>query len=197
LGNSPLTLTATASSGLAVTFSLIAGPAQLSGNTLTLSGFGTVTVEAAQAGNADFSAAPVVDRSFNVLTGFAVWQAAEFSTADLGNPVKSGPTAVYGHDGLPNLVKYALGLDPKVDATGSALPVAGMTATDWVYTYTRPAAVTDVTCTVQVSTDLVNWTSTGVPQTLVSSVNGTDTWQGSYPRASAATVFFRLRVDQP
>ncbi len=62
-----LTLSATASSGLPVTFAVVSGPAMLSGNTLSLTGAaGTVVVTASQAGNATYSAAPDVTGSFVV-----------------------------------------------------------------------------------------------------------------------------------
>ncbi len=69
----PITLSATASSGLPVTFSLVSGPATLSGSTLTLTGTaGTVTVRAAQAGNGSFNTAANVDRSFVVTLSSAI-----------------------------------------------------------------------------------------------------------------------------
>jgi alpha-tubulin suppressor-like RCC1 family protein len=68
LGDPPFALSATAGSGLPVTFSLVSGPASLSGSTLTMTNGGVVTVRAAQAGNANFNAAPNVDRSFTVFT---------------------------------------------------------------------------------------------------------------------------------
>ncbi len=56
-------LTASASSGLAVTYS-VSGPATVSGTTLTVTGPGAVTVTAAQAGNVDYAAATNVAQSF-------------------------------------------------------------------------------------------------------------------------------------
>ncbi len=56
---------ATASSGLTVSFD-VSGPATISGNTITLTGVGLVTVVASQAGNGDYNAAPDVEQSFNV-----------------------------------------------------------------------------------------------------------------------------------
>ena len=62
-----ITLNATATSGLPVTFTLSGGPATLSGNTLTLTGApGTVSLVASQAGNATYSAAAPVSASLNV-----------------------------------------------------------------------------------------------------------------------------------
>ncbi len=68
-GDSPSTLNATASSGLAVTFSVLSGPATISGNTLTLTGAGTVTVRASQSGDTNWNAATPADRSFTVAKG--------------------------------------------------------------------------------------------------------------------------------
>ncbi len=58
------TLSATASSNLPVSLVVQSGPATLSGNVLTVTGVGTVVVEATQAGNASYLAAAPVDRSF-------------------------------------------------------------------------------------------------------------------------------------
>jgi sugar lactone lactonase YvrE len=61
----PYTLKATASSGLAVSYS-VTGPATISGSTLTLTGAGTVAATASQAGNNSFSAAKPVTLSITV-----------------------------------------------------------------------------------------------------------------------------------
>jgi hypothetical protein len=65
----PFTVTATASSGLPVSFRVVSGPASVIGNTVTLDGtLGTVTLEASQAGDANWNPAPPVERSFEVTT---------------------------------------------------------------------------------------------------------------------------------
>ena len=65
-GDPPFTVSATASSGLTVSFSILSGPATISSNTITITGVGTVTVQASQAGNGSYQAAPNVDQSFVV-----------------------------------------------------------------------------------------------------------------------------------
>ena len=65
-GDSDFTVTATASSSLAVSFSIQSGPATISGNAVHLTGAGTVTVRATQAGNTNYNAATPVDQSFTV-----------------------------------------------------------------------------------------------------------------------------------
>ncbi|WP_298239270.1 M14 family zinc carboxypeptidase [uncultured Algibacter sp.] len=63
----PFQVNATASSGLPVSFSIVSGPASVSGNTVTLSGTtGTVTVRASQSGNSTYNPATDVDQSFEV-----------------------------------------------------------------------------------------------------------------------------------
>lgn len=66
--NDPITLQATASSGLPVTFEMIEGPATISGNLLTLTGeTGMVKLKATQAGNSSWLPAPDVVKTFEVV----------------------------------------------------------------------------------------------------------------------------------
>jgi hypothetical protein len=65
-GDAPFTVSATASSGLAVSFSIVSGPATIAGNVVTITGVGTVTVRASQSGDANWNAAANVNQSFTV-----------------------------------------------------------------------------------------------------------------------------------
>ncbi len=65
-GAAPITLTATASSGLPVSYRIVSGPATVSGSVLTITGAGSVTVEADQAGNSSWLPATPVQDSFTV-----------------------------------------------------------------------------------------------------------------------------------
>ncbi len=72
INNPPITLEATATSGLPVTYELISGPATLSGNILTLSGeVGTVKIKAMQSGNDQWLPAPDVFKTFDVIDPLA------------------------------------------------------------------------------------------------------------------------------
>lgn len=67
LGDAPFSLSATASSGLPVSFaSLTTSICTVSGNSVTLLSSGTCTIQATQPGNASFNAAPPVAQSFAV-----------------------------------------------------------------------------------------------------------------------------------
>jgi len=64
----PITLDATASSGLPISYELVTGPATLNGNILTLTGApGVVKIKAMQNGNENWQPAPSVSRTFEVV----------------------------------------------------------------------------------------------------------------------------------
>jgi sugar lactone lactonase YvrE len=90
-GDQPISLSATASSGLAPTFKVISGPASVNGATLTITGAGAVVVAANQAGNAVYAAALQTTQSFTVnpaaLTITAKNASRVFATA---NPAFTG-----------------------------------------------------------------------------------------------------------
>ncbi len=125
----PFGISATATSGLAVGFEIISGPATLSGNIVTLTGVtGTVVVSASQNGNADWNPAPAVQRSFQVNEPGLANQTISFgsipnkltdsppfnisATASSGLPVNftivNGPATISGNtitlDGVPGTV---------------------------------------------------------------------------------------------
>ena len=65
-GDVTFALSATASSGLPVSFSVSSGPATFASNVITITGAGTVVVRASQSGDTSYAAAPDVDQSFSV-----------------------------------------------------------------------------------------------------------------------------------
>jgi YD repeat-containing protein len=89
------------------------------------------------------------------------WRTAHGLPADgSGN---GADTAIVSNDGLPNLAKYAFGLDPHIAITTDQ-PVISLTQVSGsgylTLTYQRPApAPTDLVYTVQVSVDGTTWTS--------------------------------------
>jgi hypothetical protein len=68
LGSGTLTVSATATSGLAVSFnSQTTKVCKVSGTTVTLNATGTCTIQATQAGNSNWAAATPVNQSFQVI----------------------------------------------------------------------------------------------------------------------------------
>ena len=97
-------MTATASSGLAVTFTIAAGSAgicTISGSTVSTTGAGTCTINANQAGNASYQAAPQVQQSFTVSLRT---QTISFTSTPPGGATVGGPTytvSATASSGLP------------------------------------------------------------------------------------------------
>jgi len=128
------TLSATASSGLPVSFSVISGPASLSGNTLTATGVGTVTVRASQAGDAEYDAAANVDRRVNVTVG----PATVTTPTQVPTPPVGGTAELIVHNSNPNVdytwqrngANLPNGSGPSLTLGNMQPPVAGL------YTYT-------------------------------------------------------------
>jgi hypothetical protein len=68
MGDAPFTITATAASGLDVSFSsLTTSVCTITGNTVTLDAAGTCTIRASQSGDSNYNVADDVDQSFAVL----------------------------------------------------------------------------------------------------------------------------------
>jgi glycosidase len=96
----PRTLTANATSGLAVTFaSSDPAVASVSGNTLTFVAAGNATITASQAGNENFEAAADVSQPLTVTAGDSFESQFPSQAPDSDND----------HDGVPALAEYGLG----------------------------------------------------------------------------------------
>ena len=132
----------------------------------------------------------------STLTALQLWRDNHF-----GNPSNVGAGAddvdLVG-DGLPNLVKYALGLNPLSSATatqapsGSVQEVAGQNYL--TLTVNRVAQLTDITYTVEVSADRQTWVSGGantvtITDTATQLIVRDNTPLGTAPR------FIRLAVS--
>ncbi len=128
-GNAPFTVSASASSGLPVSFSIVVGGqyASISGNTITILGAtpaGTVvTVVAVQAGSIDYSAAAPVDQSFTIapaVPGYYI----------VTNINSSGPGslsyAVAQADNDGNGGLFTISFDPVIFATPQTIAPAGV-----------------------------------------------------------------------
>ena len=135
----------------------------------------------------------------STLTPLQTWRANHF-----GNPSNVGAgadIATPAGDGVPNLIKYALGLDPYTPAatsqlpSGSILPDGGQSYLTLTANYVAQAP--DVTYAVEVSGDLRSWTS-GPPFTVTLTNTTTQlTVRDNVPFGSAPTRFIHLRISDP
>ena len=125
-GVAPITLSASASSALPVSFTLTSGPAALSGSTLTITGAGTVTITASQAGNAIYAAATPVVQSFTVNPALLT-ATANNATIASGNAVPSFGYMITG---------FVNGDSQTTATTGSPLETTTATSASPAGTYT-------------------------------------------------------------
>jgi phospholipase/lecithinase/hemolysin len=112
VGAAPFTLGATASSGLPVIYSLVSGPATLSGvnnDTVTVTGTGTVVIQASQVGNSTYAAAPNVSQSFSVGQGTQAITFPAIATQQYPDPDSPFTLNATASSGLPVLYSYVSG----------------------------------------------------------------------------------------
>jgi hypothetical protein len=95
-------------------------------------------------------------------------------------------------DKIPNLMEYALGLNPMQPST-IGLPSLTVGSSDLTYVYTKDTSKSDLTYQVEYSADLQTWSSAASAR--VGPAGVTETWQASLPR-DAAHKFLRLRVSR-
>ena len=112
-GDAPVTLQATASSALPLTYSVVSGPATLSENILTLTGAGTIKVKATQAGNETYNAATA---EITIIVKKAAASITLSALTQVYNGTAKVVTAVTTPAGLPVSFTYA---------GNPAAPVAG------------------------------------------------------------------------
>ncbi|MBC2601406.1 hypothetical protein [Puniceicoccus vermicola] len=118
----PLTLTATATSGLEVTFSVISGPASITGgDQLSFNGSGTVTVQATQSGDDDYEAAPPVEDEINVESAETgdVWQTRTSGSANDFYGVAFAGSRFYAVGDAETVVSSSDGQNWALQANGS------------------------------------------------------------------------------
>jgi hyaluronate lyase len=133
--------------------------------------------------------------SYN-LTNFIAWQNVYFTPTQLADPIISGPAADPAQDGVNNLMKYALMLDPWQSA--SIASQASIIGGNFTFTYTHRDWAADLQYSIDVSTNLTSWDTSGTQlnQNVISddgskqAVQVTESSTGkSYP-----SRFFRLRI---
>jgi len=111
-GDAPFSITAVSDAGLPVTFEVVSGPAQISGDSVIITGAGSVTIRAVQAGNENYNPANagqsfVVNKSSQTISFAAIAPQSKrdtvllTATASSGLPVSytvvSGPGKITGN----------------------------------------------------------------------------------------------------
>jgi len=132
-------------------------------------------------------------------TPLEAWRSANFTQAELADPAIRGNTANPAKDGIPNLMKYALGLNPAIayPPNLSGLPTQAIVIGDTGehLSVTFNAAATDVVYNVQATSDLLNWTT--VYLSSLGQTTGTVTVIDTVPVLSSTGRFMRLNITAP
>jgi hypothetical protein len=145
-GDAPFTVSATSASTGAFTYTVVSGPATVSGSTVTLTGAGTVVVSASQLASGNYAPATATT-SFTVAAGFTLSSGSGTGSTSGTATVAPGAAATFTLTLSPEgaaIYPDALTLS----ATG--LP-PGATATFSPATILAGSAVTPVTLTIQTS----------------------------------------------
>ncbi len=143
-GNPDFSVSATASSTLAVSFTAT-GNCTVAGSTVHLTGAGSCTITAAQAGNANFNAAINVPRTFVINPGddFAIAPTLPSVSVTAGQTVTDHITVTPNPATLTSLTFTCSGLPAKSTCTFAPNPVPpGASPTDVVLTITTTASTT-------------------------------------------------------
>ena len=141
LGDPPFAVTASSSSGLPVTITVVSGPAAITGNVVTLTGAGLVVLEASQPGNANYLPAPSVQQNLQIaapsLQLDAVVNAASYG---VGSFAPDSFAVLFGAD-LASPATASGGLTPNLGGSSIQLKDAsGKTASALLY-YASPAQI--------------------------------------------------------
>lgn len=110
----PITVNATASSGLPVSLAVVAGPAFAYANTIWVNGAGSVTIRATQPGNDNYLAATPVERSFVVGKATAPIVLGNLAQTYDGSPRIVAATTTPAN--LPVVIRYDGSLTPPTNA---------------------------------------------------------------------------------
>ncbi len=194
-----ITTTTFTATGLPPGLSIDARTGIISG-TPTTYGRSEVTITAT---NADGVA--ISNVTIDIQATFAGWQQLKFSESELADPDISGDLASPAGDGIPNLLKYALNLDPHAPET-IRLPEAEVVSSDDVdyltLSFSRLKSATGIALLPQVSSDLVEWHSDSAQVATVSVTDNPDgetqdvVVQSTTPLSTATKQFMRLRVTR-
>jgi hypothetical protein len=84
----------------------------------------------------------------------ATWHGSRFTADDVATG-RTTLTADFDHDGMQNLLEYAFGRDPKAADVAGIVPA--VSANKMRISFPRDPACTDITYTVQASSDLTTW----------------------------------------
>jgi len=123
-------------------------------------------------------------------TPFNTWRLQNFGAS--ANAPNTTGTADWTGDGIKNLVAFGLGINP-VHPTPAMLPAVSIVSHYLTLSYMPNPGATDVTYSVEATTDLIHWSTSNV-QSVSNPPPNTVVFRYAQPTSVAPEVFLRLRV---
>jgi hypothetical protein len=123
------------------------------------------------------------------------WREQYFGTT--ANTGTAADGAAPAGDGIINMLKRFLGLNPLVSYPQSVLPAGAMEGTNFTMSYTHSLLATDLLYQVWWSPDLLSWQTNDITDNSVSTNGDTELRAGSVPATTADPLFLRLRMTSP
>lgn len=131
------------------------------------------------------------------LTPFEEWLEEHFTEAQLADPAIGGELADPAGDGIPNLLKYAMDLDPWSSEV-TDLPKISVRDGQLELTYRESKVAPDVVFVVEMSENLTDWYDASAETQVVGTVNEGSAWRirirDLSPFPENGRRFIRLRV---
>ncbi|MEO5714057.1 MAG: S8 family serine peptidase [Luteolibacter sp.] len=122
---------------------------------------------------------------------FDAWRFANFTSVELNDSGTSGANADPDGDQLPNLIEYAMNLDPK---NSGVAPVSSGVQSDYLsISATKNAGATDITWSAEVCADLVTWS----PAVVLTNTTTTFAARDNITTSTAEKRMIRLRITRP
>lgn len=139
--------------------------------------------------------------SFSTVETYESYRRQRFSQAERSAPGFSATNADPEGDGMPNLLEYAFGSDPKKKDTETVRPSGGAQDGHLTFTYIRRTDTADLIYSVELSDDLIHWESQPgmLEEVLVTTVDSNRervTMRDTSPMSSKSRRFVRLNVRQ-
>ena len=169
-------------SGNAVTFTVASGPGTISGSTLTITGAGTIVINANQAANTNYAAATQVQRSLNVST----------ATATLTGPAQQPVFVVYSQSGT-----VPVAIVGQYSGTGIASPGSGTAGNTISYSIVNSSSTSVASGSLTIASGAV---SVPVASTLAPglyTVNASYAGDANYNAATPITINLQVGQIQP
>ena len=123
-----------------------------------------------------------------------LWQKANFTAAQLADPAIGGETADPDSDGISNLLEYAMRMDPWTP-TQFDLPTITQSGSLLTVFFKRNTEATDVSTHLELSTNLIGWSTLGITEVIDSTAGSVQTIRATYTiPANTQRLFMRVNT---